>query len=81
MPLLNINNLQHNNFPYQIHGLGTSKPLSQLSRKRVTSAVRTALRNIFGPNNVTVSCNAIFSNGRWCGCCVINQSCYIWEVY
>ncbi len=42
-----------------------------LSEKRITKAVRGALRNEYGHEHVEVSCAAAFGNGEWVGACDI----------
>ena len=56
----------------EISNLGRNKSLYELSEKRITKAVRAALREKYGFGEVEVSCAAVLSRGRvWTGrCCV-----------
>jgi len=81
MAALYLLGTSNNGLPYQFPRLGTSKPLCQLSVKTITKSVRGALRRIFGPNNISVSCSATCINGIWHGKCSINGKQYQWEVY
>lgn len=65
-------------FQYQFPRLGRSKPLSQLSEKTVSSAVRRALRNNF--QQVQVVCAVQYQNGAWQGNALINGTIYSYTV-
>ena len=58
---------------YQIPvpGLGKIQVFENLSQKRVTKAVREALRARYGEENVKVSCAAKFVDGCWEGKCTV----------
>ncbi len=77
MPRLLVNN----GYQVAMGGLGRIKPLSSLSRKRVTVAVRDILRDKYGPKKVTVSCEAEWHSGRWIGTCRIASKQLSYEVW
>ena len=52
-------------------GLGKIQAFANLSQKRVTRAVREALRARYGEKNVEVSCAARFADGCWEGKCTV----------
>jgi hypothetical protein len=51
----------------QLPGLGKTKPVSKLSEKRITRAVRDALRKQLPNVAVRVSCSASYSGNTWAG--------------
>jgi len=51
----------------QLPGLGKTKPIRKLSEKRITSAVRDALRKQLPNVSVRVSCSASYSGNKWTG--------------
>jgi hypothetical protein len=62
-----------NTLEFEIPSLGLRAALHELSQKRITKAVREALRREYGLDNVEVSCTATLSQGRiWTGKCHIN---------
>lgn len=67
MPTLTIGN----GFTATIPGLGRNQNFPNLSEKRITKAVRAALRDEYGDRRVEVSCAAAFDNGEWVGACEI----------
>jgi|SRR5712691_4630158 len=58
-------------FTTTIPGLGRNQNFPNLSEKRITKAVRAALRDEYGEQRVEVSCAAAFENGEWIGVCEI----------
>jgi len=48
-----------------ILGLGSRVQFSQLSEKRVTSALRAVMRYRYGRKNVRVSCRATYAHEVW----------------
>lgn len=60
-----------NGFTTTIPGLGRNQNFPNLSEKRITKAVRAALRQKYGDENVEVSCAAAFESGEWVGACEI----------
>jgi hypothetical protein len=67
MPTLTVGN----GFTTPLAGLGRNQNFPTLSEKRVTKAVRGALRDQYGDDGVEVSCSAAFENGEWIGACEI----------
>lgn len=67
MPILTVGN----GFTITIPNLGRNQNFPNLSEKRITKAVRTALRDQYGDTQVEVSCTAVFTNGEWAGACEI----------
>ncbi len=67
-----MNNLKvSNGYGVALPNLGKIRGLLSLSEKRITKTVRDQLRNWYGPENVEVSCDASFHEGRWRGRCKI----------
>lgn len=58
-------------FATEIPGLGRHQNFMNLSQKRVTKAIRSALRAQYGEARVEVSCEAVFADGEWVGACKI----------
>ena len=72
MVRLVVTNPAMSDFAIDIFGLARQKPLHKLGQKRVTKAVRDALRND-GFDDIEVSCSATLSESRiWLGKCRIN---------
>lgn len=69
-----------NGYEGTLLGLAKNKRLRDLSEKRITKAVRAALRLRYGVQCVTVSCTAIFSNEMWRGRCSISQVEYEYKI-
>ena len=67
MPTLTVGN----GFTTTIPGLGRNQNFPNLSEKRITRAVRDALREQYGDGRVEVSCSAAFEKGEWVGACEI----------
>ena len=67
MPTLTVGN----GFTTTIPGLGRNQNFPNLSEKRITKAVRAALRDRYGHDHVAVSCSAAFESGEWVGACEI----------
>lgn len=67
MPTLTVGN----GFTTTVPGLGRNQNFPNLSEKRITKAVRAALRQKYGDENVEVSCAAAFESGEWVGACEI----------
>jgi GTP cyclohydrolase I len=63
-----------------IPGLGSHRPFRKLSQKRITKAVREALRKEYGSENVEVSCSATHYQGIWKGTCRIGRTCYSYRL-
>jgi hypothetical protein len=63
-----------------IPGLGSQRAFRELSQKRITKAVRAALREEYGPDNVEVSCSATCYHGIWSGKCRINGTPYSYRL-
>jgi hypothetical protein len=61
-------------------GLGKNTDFSELSQKRVTKAVRQALRDRFGLRNVEVSCSATFNGTEWVGTCEIDGERHVYRI-
>lgn len=62
-------------------GLGKVRAVAQLSEKRVTKAVREALRTEYGQSAVKVSCTATLSAGQnWEGGCSIHGKPYRYTI-
>jgi hypothetical protein len=68
VPVLKV----QNGYSVVISGLGKIRAFSQLSEKRITKAVREALRGKYGESSVEVSCTALFHGGSWRGRCEID---------
>ena len=64
-----------------IPGLGTNVPFKLLSEKRVTKAVRDALRTLYGADRVAVSCDAHVSGEQWSGRCWIDDQQYEYRLH
>ena len=60
-----------NGYVMILPNLGKTRDLLSLSEKSITQAVRDELRKWYGPENVEVSCDATFHEGRWRGHCKI----------
>jgi hypothetical protein len=77
MPRLVVTNTQAIDIP----DLAVRRPLRELSEKRITKAVREALRKQYGLENVTVSCSATLSQGQiWTGKCRIEEKEYSYRL-
>ena len=76
IPIMSVDN----GYQAKMHGLGRNKPLRNLSKKRITMAVREKLRNQYRHKNVTVSCSADFKKGIWTGKCTINENSYPYKI-
>lgn len=63
-----------------VPGLGNRKPLQNLSPKRITMAVRDALRKRSGHSQVEVSCSACLQKGIWTGQCRIKAKPYQYTI-
>ena len=64
-----------------VPGLGLHRSLRELSEKRITKAVRDALRNQYGVDNVEVSCSATLSQERiWTGKCRVDGTEYSYRL-
>jgi hypothetical protein len=61
-----------NGFTIAIPDLGRNQNFPNLSEKRITKAVRAALRDQYGEKQVEVSCAAVYVNGEWMGACEID---------
>ena len=81
MAQLQVLGINHPSLPYQFKRLFTRVQMHQSSSSNVYKAVRRALRNIFGNDNIEVSCMATFQNNRWIGACKIHGQPYTWEVF
>jgi hypothetical protein len=57
---------------FDIPTLARNKSFFKLSEKRITKAVRDALRRHYGDDRVRVSCSASLANGVWKGVCWID---------
>ena len=77
MPIMSV----ENGYRVEMHGLGKTVPLRNLSEKRITEAVRKKLRSKYGHNNVTVSCSVDFKKDKWIGKCSITKKSYQYEIY
>jgi hypothetical protein len=75
-PLLGV----ANGFQCPIAGLGKVRPLQKLSQKRITMAVREALREESGKSAVNVTCGAECVEGTWKGKCSINGEEFIFHI-
>lgn len=64
----------------EISGLGSHRPFRELSQKRITKAVREALREQYGSDKVEVSCSATCNGGIWAGKCRVNGTSYSYQV-
>jgi hypothetical protein len=62
-----------------IPGLGSQREFRQLSQKRITKAVRAALREQYG-TDVEVSCSATCNGGIWAGTCRVNGTSYSYRL-
>ena len=60
-----------NGYGVILPNLGKTRDLPSLSERRITKTVRDELRKWYGPENVEVSCDATFHEGRWRGRCKI----------
>lgn len=67
MNVLKVNN----GYVVILPDLGKIRALPSLSEKRITKTVRDKLRKWYGPENVEVTCDAAFHEGRWRGRCKI----------
>lgn len=76
MPTLIISNGQS----IYLQGLAKNKPLPQLSQKRITTAVRAAIRQHYGITNVIVSCSADYQQTHWLGQCEIHGLKYDYKI-
>lgn len=77
MPRLVVTNTRAIDVP----SLALHRPLPELSQKRITKAVREALRKQFGLENVRVSCSAVLSQERiWTGKCRIEGTEYSYRL-
>ena len=76
MPTLSVGN----GFTTPLDGLGRNQNFPNLSEKRVTKAVREALRNQYGDDRVAVSCDATFERGEWVGACEIDSAAHAYRV-
>jgi hypothetical protein len=76
MPTLTVTN----GFTTEIPGLGRNQAFPRLSEKRVTKAVREALRGKYGDHRVTVSCSAMFKKGEWVGACEIDSAAQAYKI-
>ena len=63
-----------------IPGLGSQREFRELSQKRITKAVSTALRNEYGTDNVEVSCSAMCYGGIWSGKCRVKGTAYSYRL-
>jgi hypothetical protein len=63
-----------------IPGLGSNRDFHELNQKRITKAVREALRKEFGPENVEVSCSAVLNHGIWTGKCSVDGTPYFYRL-
>lgn len=61
-------------------GLGKNRALRNLSKKRVSKAVREALRKQYGPPNVEVGCTPVRASDSWHGSCKIHQEKFSYKV-
>jgi hypothetical protein len=61
-----------NGYQASLPGLGKIRGLLNLSRKRVTIAVRQELRRQYGLPYVIVSCEAALASKGWNGSCTIH---------
>lgn len=64
----------------EIPGVGANRRFGKLSQKRITKAVRKALRQEYGSARVEVSCSAIFDRGFWIGKCRIGGTPYSYQL-
>ncbi len=62
-----------NGFTASLDGLGRNQNFPNLSEKRVTKAVREALRAHYGDGRIEVACDAMFERGEWVGACQIDS--------
>ncbi len=60
-----------NGYRVSLPGLGKIRGLLNLSKKRVTIAVREELRRQYGFSYITVSCDAMLASDGWHGSCNI----------
>jgi hypothetical protein len=66
---------------YDLLGLGRNKAFQDLSKKRVTKAVRNQLRESFGHDKVKVSCEARFHRKEWTGVCRIGGEEFRYRIF
>ena len=71
MARLVVTNQMMSDLAIEIPGLARQKPLHELSQKRITKAVRDALRQQ-DCGEIEVSCSATLSQDIWIGSCRIN---------
>jgi hypothetical protein len=64
----------------EMPGLGRNKPLSELSQKRITKAVRQALRAKYGLEAIACSCRAEIESGTWAGRCWIEGQEHVFKI-
>ena len=70
-----------NGFETALPGLGRNTEFSSLSEKRVTRAVRHALREQYGHDHVVeVSGTAYFMRGEWVGECRVDHQSHSYRV-
>ena len=74
MPYLTVTNGYESILP----GVGIKKSFAELSKKRITKAVREHLRNRY--DNIKVSCEANYNNGIWKGVCWIDNEKYNYQL-
>ena len=56
----------------ELPGLGRNTSFQELSKQRITKAIRQGLRKEFGFSMVGVSCDADLKDGAWQGRCRIH---------
>jgi len=69
-----------NGFTATLDSLGRNQNFPNLSEKRVTKAVREALRGHYGDDRVAVSCDALFERGEWVGACEIDSAAHGYRI-
>jgi len=69
-----------NGYQIPLLGLGKIQVFANLSEKRVTRAVREALRTRYGEENVEVSCAAKFVDGCWEGKCMVQGQDFEYQI-
>ena len=77
---MNAKLLVDNGWGCRLPGLGKIRPLLMLSEKRITKAVRQALRQQFGDYDVDVSCSADLRGQEWRGRCEIGGISYGYRI-
>jgi len=76
MPTLTV----ANGFTTDLPGLGRNQTFPNLSEKRITKAVREALRAMYGEHRVAVSCSAVFERAEWVGACEIDSTAHAYWI-